>query len=40
LSKPFSVETLKGALEHLVEAAILANGGEKTGGDKTGGEKK
>ncbi len=37
LSKPFSVETLKGALEHLVEAAVLGNG---TGGEKTGGDKK
>ena len=26
LSKPFSVETLKTALEHLVEAAVLGNG--------------
>lgn len=33
LSKPFSVETLKGALEHLVEAAILGNG-DKTAGKK------
>jgi len=33
LSKPFSVETLKGALEHLVEAAILGSAG-KTAGDK------
>jgi CheY-like chemotaxis protein len=31
LSKPFSVETLKGALEHLVEAAII---GEKGGAKK------
>jgi CheY-like chemotaxis protein len=35
LSKPFSVETLKTALEHLIEAAILGNG-DKTGRDETG----
>jgi len=39
LSKPFSVETLKTALDHLVEAAILSEGAN-TGGDKTGGDKK
>ncbi|HEX3882976.1 MAG TPA: response regulator [Stellaceae bacterium] len=33
LSKPFSVETLKTALEHLVEAAIIA-GGDKIGDKK------
>jgi hypothetical protein len=29
LSKPFSVETLKTALERLVEAAILGEGAKK-----------
>jgi CheY-like chemotaxis protein len=37
LSKPFSVETLKTALEHLVEAAIV---GDEANGAKTNGAKK